>query len=205
MAKLQSNNLTLEIKFARLEEDWIAYEIGFLWNNDLIVNDGILKKGRWWDKRKYGTFLANDYETDYLIETLKKCLSTNKSEYWEPIEPDAKIAIYPERYFPFLKDHWVNVEETGEEIMQADEQPTMSTDLSTDLQEEQLESLEGTTRNTNKYELFTIIVFVDTYSFEGCTVYSSEGISLHMIATRKDLEKFVTDLETEYNEFLRSD
>ena len=88
--------------------------------------------------------------------------------------------------------------------MQADEQPTMSTDLSTDLQEERLESLEDTTRNTNKYELFTIIVFVDTYSFEGCTAYSSEGISLHIIATRKDLEKFVTDLETEYNEFLRN-
>lgn len=199
MAKLQSNNLALEIKFTRLEEDWIAYEIGFLWNNDLIVNDNILKKSRWWDRRKYGTFLANDYNADYLIETLKKSLDTNKSEYWEPIEPDAKIAIYPERYFPFLKDHWVTVEETGEEIMQADEQPTMSTDLP----EEQYELLKSEKQNTNKYELFTIIVFIDTYSFEGCTAYSSEGMSLHIIATRKDLEKFVIDLETEYNEFLR--
>jgi hypothetical protein len=182
MAKLQSNDLTLEIKFDRFEEDWVAYEISFLWKNELIVNDNILKKSRWWDRRKYGTFLANDYKTDYLIETLKKSLATNKPEYWEPIEPDAKIGIYPEMYFPFLKDHWVDVEETGEKVIQAD-------DIDLD---------------TNKYELFTIIVFIDTYSFEGCTAYSSEGISLHIIATRKDLEKFVTDLETEYNEFLRN-
>jgi hypothetical protein len=181
MAKLQSNDLTLEIKFDRFEEDWVAYEISFLWKNELIVNDNILKKSRWWDRRKYGTFLANDYKTDYLVETLKKSLATNKPEYWEPIEPDAKIGIYPEMYFPFLKDHWVDVEETGEKVIQADD-----TDL-----------------GTNKYELFTIIVFVDTYSFEGCTAYSSEGISLHIIVTRKDLEKFVTDLEAEYNELLR--
>lgn len=205
MAKLQSNDLTLEIKFDRFEEDWVAYEISFLWKNELIVNDNILKKSRWWDRRKYGTFLANDYKTDYLIETLKKSLATNKPEYWEPIEPDAKIGIYPEMYFPFLKDHWVDVEETGEKVIQAEEQPAISEDLL----EKQLEPLEDETLSTNKcnankYELFTIIVFVDTYSFEGCTAYSSEGISLHIIATRKDLENFVTDLETEYNEFLRN-
>lgn len=214
MAKLQSNNLMLEIKFSMLEEDWIAYEIGFLWNNDLIINDDILKKGRWWDKRKYGTFLANDYETDCLIETLKKSLSTNKSEYWEPIEPDAKIAIYPERYFPFLKDHWVTVEETEEDILQdegneetievvkgeaktieeianAAQDMTSSEDLS-------INSRKG----TDEYDLFTIIAFIDTYNFNESKSYSSEGISLHLIATRKDLEKFVTDLETEYNELL---
>lgn len=188
MAKLQSNDLTLEIKFDRFEEDWVAYEIGFLWKNNAIVNDNILKKSRWWDRRKHDTFLANDYKTDYLIETIKKCLSTNKPEYWEPIEPDVKIGIYPEMYFPFLKDHWVDVEETGEKIIYA---------------EEPLEPLEDEKLNTNKYELFTIITFVDTYNFDGCTTYASEGISLHIIATRKELEMFVTDLEAEYNEFLR--
>lgn len=182
MARLQSKDLTLEIKFNRLEEDWVAYEISFLWKNDIIVNDDILKRDRWWDKRRYGTFLANDYEKDYLIETIKNCLNTNKPEYWEPIEPDAKIGIYPEMYFPFLKDHWVDVEETGEKIIQAD------------FQDEK--------QDTSKYELFTIIIFIDKYNFEGCDAYSGGGISLHLIVTRKDLEDFVTDLETEYNEFL---
>lgn len=187
MAKLQSNNLILEIKFDIFEEDWIAYEISFLWKNDLIVNDNILKKSRWWDRRKYGTFLANDYKADSLIETIKNCLVTNKPEYWEPIEPDAKIGIYPEMYFPFLKDHWVTVEDTGEEVLQAEEQQELSKDE---------------IQNANNYELFTVIAFIDTYNFEECSSYSSEGISLHIIATRKDLEMFVTDLETEYNELL---
>jgi hypothetical protein len=193
MAKLQSNNLALEIKFDIFEEDWIAYEISFLWKNDLIVNDGILKKSRWWDRRKYGTFLANDYKADSLIEIIKNCLVTNKPDYWEPIEPDAKIGIYPEIYFPFLKDHWVTVEETGEEVLQAEEQQKLSEEQS-ELSKDEIQ--------TSKYELFTIITFIDSYSFEGCSSYSSEGISLHIIATRKELETFVTDLETEYNELM---
>jgi hypothetical protein len=193
MAKLQSDNLTLEIKFDIFEEDWIAYEISFLWKNDLIVNDGILKKSRWWDRRKYGTFLANDYKADSLIETIRNCLVTNRPEYWEPIEPDAKIGIYPEIYFPFLKDHWVTVEETGEEVLQAEEQQKLSEEQS-ELSKDEIQ--------TSKYELFTIIAFIDSYNFEGCSSYSSEGISLHIIATRKELETFVIDLETEYNELI---
>lgn len=183
MAKLTSDNLTIDIKFNRFEDEWIAYEISFLWKNDIIVNDDTLKNDRWWDKRSHGTFLANDYEKDFLIETIKKVLNTNKPEYWEPIEPDAKIAIYPERYFPFLKDHWIPIEETDEKIIQAEngEQDT----------------------NTSKYELFTIIAFIDTYNFKDSSSYSSEGISLHLIVTRKDLEKFVTDLEIEYDQLLR--
>jgi len=180
MAKIQSNNLALEIKFNRFEDEWIAYEISFLWKYKIIINDDILKKDRWWDRRKYGNFLVNDYEKDYLIETLKKVLETNKSEYWEPIEPDAKIAIYPESYFPFLKDHWVKVDDTCEKIIQVDNDK----------------------QDTNNYELFTIITFIDTYNFIDCRSYSSEGISLHLIVTRKDLEKFVTDLETEYCELM---
>jgi hypothetical protein len=189
MARLQSDNLTLDVRFNRLEEDWVAYEICFLWKNEIIVNDGILKKNRWWDRRKYGTFLANDYETDYLIETLKNCLITNQPEYWEPVEPDAKIAIYPEMYFPFLKDHWVAVEETDEKIIQGEKI------IRDDLQDK--------IHDISKYELFTIITFIDRYNFKDSDSYSGEGISLHLIVTRKDLEKFITDLETEYDEFLR--
>ncbi len=153
MAKLQSGHLTLGIKFVRLEEEWVAYEFSFLWKDEPIINDDIFKTGRWWDKRRHGTFLANDYEKDYLIETIKKVLETKESDYWEPIEPDVKIAIYPDMYFPFLKD---KLDSTG------------STD-------------------TSNEELFTVMVFMDTYNFKDCSSYS--------------LEKFVTELETEYIDF----
>ena len=45
-------------------------------------------------------------------------------------------------------NHWVTVEETGEEIMKAEEPLTISTDLPTDLLDEKLKPLEDETRNT---------------------------------------------------------
>lgn len=223
MAKIRSGNLTLDIKFKRFEDEWIAYEISFLWKDEIIVNDKILKKNRWWDKRIHGTILANDYEKDFLIEILKKVLSTNNPEYWEPIEPDVKIAIYPEEYFPFLKSHWIPVEEVDEKIAQIREQlkeqiegmPNFSSEKleeQLNLLEEKLEEQlkvkldvpsEVERRDASKYELFTIIAFIDTYNFEDSNAYSGEGISLHIIVTRKDLERFVTDLEEEYSILLK--
>ncbi len=47
-------------------------------------------------------------------------------------------------------------------------------------------------------DLFTIITFVDSYNFKNNRAYSGEGISLHLIVTRKDLEKFANELEIEY-------
>ena len=176
MAKLQSDNLTLEIKFSRFENDWIAYEISFLWKDKTIINDEILKKGI---RRKYGTFLSNDFEKDYLIETIRRVLDTNKPEYWEPVEPDAIIAIYPEIIFPFL-NHWIPVDEKEHK-----EQDVL------ELSEDEKQYI------TN--EVFTVIAFIDRYEFEDCKSYSSEGIALHLIVTREDLEKFVSDLKKEYD------
>lgn len=184
MAKLQSDNLILEIRFNSFEEQWVAYEIKFYWKDEIIVNDSILKRTGWWGKRSHGTFLANDYEKDLLIETLRKVLETNKPDYWEPVEPDVKIAIYPEMFFPFLKSHWILIDEgTNEEIEQREN--------------------EKKEEGKHPEDLFTIIIFIDSYNFKNCEYYSGEGISLHMIITRKDLEKFVTELETEYNSYNR--
>lgn len=185
MAKLQSDKLTLEIKFKPFEYEWINYDIIFYWKNDIIINDGILKReGEWWSKRDYGTFMANDYEEDHLIDTIKKVLETNKAEYWEPLEPDVIIAIYPSVFFPFLKSHWTLVDNSGEEQIEKD--------VANEIQ------------NISEDDLFTIITFIDSYSFKDEKSYSGEGISLHIIVTRKDLEKFVSDLEIEYNNLSQS-
>ena len=102
-----------------------------------------------------------------MIKTIKNVLKTCKSEYWEPLEPDAIIAIYPGKFFPFLK-----------------------------IEEEQ----EKWDECKQKDDLFTIITFIDSYNFKNSGAYSGEGISLHLTIERKDLEKFVTDLEIEYND-----
>ena len=176
MAKLQSDDLILDVKFSSFEDEWVTYEIKLYWKDEIIVNDSILKRaGEWWNRRKYGTFLANDYEKDYLIETVRKVLDTNKPECWEPMEPDAKIAIYPGRFFPFLKTSY-NLFEEMEEIRIENEKQEKSQD-----------------------DIFTIIAFIDSYSFKDSRSYSGDGISLHLIVERKDLEKFVTDLQIEYD------
>lgn len=179
MAKLQSDNLILEIKLKPFEYEWVNYDIRFYWKDDIIINDNILKKeGEYWGKRSHGTFIANDYERDHLIDTIRKVLDTNEADYWEPLEPDAKIAIYPEKFFPFLKSHWVLVD---------------------DEEKQENEKLEKEKQDKHEDDLFTIMTFIDSYNFKGGSSYSEEGISLHMVVTRKDLEKFVADLEIEYD------
>ncbi len=185
MARLQSENLILEIKFKPFEYEWINYDIKFYWKDDIIINDSILKReGEFWGKRSYGAFIANDYEKDHLIETIRKVLNTNKPEYWEPLEPDAKIAIYPDAFFPFLKDHWILIDEKDEETKQDDKQK----------QE----------KDKNTDDLFTIIIFIDSYQFKDIVAYSGGGISLHMIVNREHLEKFVIDLEIEYDNIYKN-
>jgi len=184
MAKLQSDGLTLEIKFIGFEDDWVEYEIKFYWKEDIIVNDIILKRnGEWWGKRSYGAFLANDFEKDHLIETIRKVLKTREPDYWEPLEPDTVIAIYPEMFFPFLKSHWTLIEEKKEEI------------------EPEKRDNEKQDTGTQPDDVFTIITFIDSYSFKNSGAYSGNGISLHLTVERKDLEKFVTELEKEYITF----
>lgn len=38
-------------------------------------------------------------------QLLKRVLKEDKADYWEPMEPDIVVAIYPEDYFPFLPSH----------------------------------------------------------------------------------------------------
>lgn len=179
MAKLQSDGLTLDIKFMGFKDEWIEYEIKFYWKDEIIINDSLLKReGEYWGKRSTGAFLANDYQKDFLTRTIRDILQTNEPEYWEPLEPDAIIAIYPGRFFPFLKSHLIE-EETEE-------------------QEHEEKEKKKQKKSSQPDDIFTIITFIDSYTFTNNRAYSGEGISLHLIVTRKDMEKFANDLEKEY-------
>ncbi len=118
------------------------------------------------------------YQKDFLIETIRDILKTNEPEYWEPLEPDSIIAIYPGMFFPFLKSHLIEKE----------------------IEEKEHEENEKKKQKTGRQpdDLFTIITFVDSYNFKNNRAYSGAGISLHLIVTREHLEKFANELEMEY-------
>ncbi len=175
MAILKSGDLSLEIKYNSVEPDWIVYEVKFAWKDEVIINDAILKRyGNYWGRRPPGTFLANDYESDHLIDMLKRVLETNEPDYWQPVEPDITMAIYPGKPFPFgMKDRWEFVDEEGREFY------------------EEMKKIES--------ECITIITLVDTYNLEGLNhAYSGNGLSLHLQVKKESLEKFVLELEAEY-------
>ncbi len=171
MAKLQSGDLSLEIEYDSYEPDWIVYKLKFCWKDEVIINDAILKRyGKYWGRRPPGTFLANDYERDQLIDIIKKVLDTNQPDYWQPIEPDITIAIYPYMGFPFgIKSHWEFIYERDRKL------------------EEEI-----------KQECFTLIILIDAYNFKDSGAYCDNGVSLHLLVKKKRLEAFVAELEAEY-------
>lgn len=185
MAKLASGKLSFEIQYAGLDYEWVQYHLYLRWEDENIVRDELLKRqGAYWASRPEGAFLANEYRGDGVLPFLKKVLDEDEAEYWEPVEPDVIIAIYPESYFPFLKPHWNLRWESPERKAEREARQTLNKD------KEKLPD-----------DSFTVIVFVDAYNFKEASAYYGQGFSLHLIVSREDLEQFARDLESEYMEF----
>jgi hypothetical protein len=180
MAKLTSGNLTLEIRFREFDDaGWVQYEILFLWENKPIINDALLKRcNKHWQARNYGAFKANQYERDDLIAKLEKVLETNEPGYWEPLEPDIIIGIYPEIAFPFLRSK-LEILYESEEFRQSREHREKSKQETGKLPDDPI----------------TLIVFVDAYNFENSDGYSGEGPALIMSPARSALELFCSELK----------
>lgn len=113
MAKLESADLSFDFRYTGFKGGWVQYQFLFLWRGEPIVKDGVLKRcNDYWNDRPESEFLANEDEKDSFLPFLNKVLETDTADYWEPIEPDIIIAIYPDEYFPFLKSHWVLIRES---------------------------------------------------------------------------------------------
>lgn len=187
IAKLHSEQLELEIVYKERDGgEWIEYEVWFRWQGQPLVDDALLERdGAYWGGRSPSAFLANDYEEDTLIATMERVLQTNEPDYWEPLEPDLIVAIYPEQWFPFLPSH-------HELIWRSEEsQQAQAT-------HEQRKAEAGGRLPTDP---ITIICFVDSYNLRGGQVYSSDGLALVLSTTRQERERFAADLRAEYAAF----
>ena len=187
MAKLISDNLVLEIKFVDYNDGWVEYEIAFLWQDEPIINDSLLKRvTSYWQRRSPGTFKANQFLEDDLVQTLEKALERGEASYWEPLDPDITIGIYPDQDFPFLcfsQDKHISPERN--------EAGSLGNQGEGDVENNDEEDISG----------FTLIVAVDLYNFRGSRAYYGEYVALIMTTTRQDLERFTKELREEYLSF----
>lgn len=185
MAKLKSGDLTFDFRYAGFEYGWIQHQFYFTWKGENLIRNDLLKRwGEYWGSRPEGAFLANEYERDGLILMVRKVLDEDNANYWEPIEPDIVIAIYPEDYFPFLPSHHKLIYESPDHKAKR-------------------EAREALKREKGKLpdDSYTLIIFVDAYNLKEADAYYGQGMSLHMIVSRNELEEFANDLEREYQEF----
>lgn len=184
MARLTSEGTTLEIRFNNFQVGWVDYEIRFLSQGQPILNENILGRHGCRENYASGAIFANDHRECDLLPVLKKVLETNQPDFWEPIEPDVILAIYPEWYFPFLDSKWKIVKESDEA-------------RSKRLERNRLKEEKGVLPD----DFITLICFVNAYAFKDRNAYCNSGISLHLIVKRHEIEKFYEELKAEYLEF----
>ncbi len=178
MALLNSDDLSFDFRYTDFIDDWVEYQFFFRWRGESIVRDEVLKS---WSGKLKGAFFANEYESDGLIPLIKKVLDSDEADYWEALEPDITVAIYPNAFFPFLK--------TKRELIYESEEAKRIRE-----EREELKREKGKLPN----DMFTFIVFADAMNFKGSDAYYGQGISLNMCVYRYQLEEFLKELEFEY-------
>lgn len=185
MATLQSRDLSFEFCFSGFEDGWVQYQFYFKWQGEPLVRDDLLKKwGEYWGSRPSGALLANEDAGDGFAPFLRKVLSQDKADYWEPTEPDIMVAIYPDDFFPFLPSHHKLIYESPE--LQAERKARAA-----------LKKEKGQLSD----DRYTFMVFVDAYNLKRAGFYYGQGLTLQMVVNREELETFATCLEREYLEF----
>lgn len=185
MAVLQSGNLRFDIQFADFQSGYILYHLSLLWQGEPVLNDDIIFRESEYRKVKpKGGCIADEYREDRFVPFLRKILETDEADYWESLDPDVTVAIYPDELFPFLKSHWVLTHES--EKQQQEREARL-----------QRKKEEGKLPDDS----YTVIVFVDAYNFKGEAAYQGDGVSLQMIVKRTSLEAFADALAREYEEF----
>ena len=186
MATLKYGKLSFDFRYTGFDEDgWVQYQFYFLWQGKPIVRDEPLKRwGKYWGGRPESAFLANDYKSDRFVPFLRKVLETDEPDYWEPMDPDITVAVYPEGYFPFLESHL--------ELINESDEAKRDKEARRKLKEE---------KGKLPDDLFTFIALVDAYNFKDTDAYYGQGFSIHMTVVRQALEAFADELEKEYAEF----
>lgn len=186
MAILSSGSFRLEIRMTgRDVEDWIRYEIFFRYKGKSIFDDRILKFrdfSRHWNTRPFGGILGEDCDEDELIKKMQKALDTGEPQYFEALDPGFLVAVYPDKFFPFIPSNRIKV-------YQSDELRQQQMDI------ELVRELAG---GNLPEDPVTIIVRVDSFNFCDEIAYSGNGPAIILTSTRYKIQQFIDALQLEY-------
>jgi hypothetical protein len=141
---------------------------------------------------KHGGYRCNEYGGDTLIPTLEHVLTENRPASWTPIEPDAKLAFYPEMVFPFMCSS--SNTRSYKLIYESDESRQEREDRAAQ------KALFGKLPN----DPFTVIAFADAYNFERAMIYTGSGPALILVTNRLEVENFLYQLKEEYAAFQKA-
>lgn len=158
------------------------YEFHFSEEYEEIFNKKI-KRRSWRDIPNKDVLITHDLGEDRLLPAFKDALTKNEPSYWEPWEPDVRVAFYPDMVFPFF--------ESGPEILWQSES-----------RKKKIEEWETRKQQNNILDddPFTIIILIDSINlFSG--PYSDNGIAFIYAETRKVMMDFYNKLEKEFREF----
>jgi hypothetical protein len=181
VAKLTVDDLSLEVAYKEYT-GWVYYDIWFRWRGELMINDAILKRSHGsWAERSYGAIKACEHRECGFLPLLRGVLEKNEADYWEPLDPDIVVALYPDGGFPFLPPKWRTVWEKPE------------VKAAREAREKEREE-----KGPLPDDLIELMVFVDTYNFEDGSAYCGDGICLRLTPTRAELTEFYGALRNEY-------
>lgn len=185
MAVLSFENLSLEIAYREFVGGWVNYDIWLRWRGEPVINDAILKRhGEFWEKRGVGAISACADGECGVLPLLRRVIETQKSDYWEPIDPDILLAVYVDGSFPFLPSKWVLINESPQQKAE---------------QEERDAAREKTGLLPDDW--VEIILFADLYNFSGADAYDGDGICFRLTPTYATLQDFYRELRAEYVAF----
>lgn len=185
MATIYHGDLSLEIHYREFEFQSVYYDIWLRWRGEPVINDAILKRvNEHWAKRGIGAVKADEHYECGVLPLLQKVLENNEADYWEATDPDIILALYPNGAFPFLPSKWRLVYERAD---------------ASEIRERRERELAATGPLPDDY--IELMLFVDTYNFEGSKGYSGSGVCFRMVPTRAQLERFYESLKQEYLEF----
>lgn len=202
MATITCREFSLDIEFTQRGEDFIAYYISLTRNGVPVINpriyDGLSREGQ---KRVRGA--GADDTGERLIATLEWALQNNQATYWEPVDPDVTLAIYPDDVFPLDPAHR-KVVRFNEGSPFDLSRPTLApneievwTSEEADEEDAKYEAKKQALGGKHPDDLVCLILSISNNVFGG-EGYSHTGPALILHPTRRKVSAFVRALKSEY-------